>query len=442
MQEENQALLARRESSRETSSPFFTIVIPTRNRSGLARKSVHHALSQNYRDFELILLDNSDTRELSTKEFDDVRCKVVPSSKVLSMRDNWERAIDVSSGKYVMVLSDKDMLVPGALARLAEAAESVNADMLTFRKASFGTDEGFVSCIQRCSGRLTEESAAPVLAAWFNDVQHFHDAPMLYNSAVRRTVLVDLRNEGGRFFAGTSPDIGSGATLLAKLKKFHLVDRPLVVSWYGTWSIGVAASRGAQGAAAAFIAEHKADPIREAGLVTGIPGSVAETLLDCKRLHPRHFASLKLRWSGYVSSVLWDLLRRSRKGIDISSDEQFLFGSPIKRYSRLDSALGFLRFRWERADLPRRLKTRMVKAIGSFVSASNGDNRKVKPLESADSLETTVSEYFMILPYRKTTFRDVPYFNLPPTAVLDDVIAIADRINLRLDQVERTSKEI
>ena len=97
---------------------------------------------------------------------------------------------------------------------------------------------------------------------------------------------MELRGTSGRFFTGTSPDVGSGVVLMARLKKYHVLDRPLVVSWYGDWSIGMSSSLGAQGAAAAFFAEYRNDPIRAAGLVPGIPGSVAETLLDSKSSFP------------------------------------------------------------------------------------------------------------------------------------------------------------
>ena len=129
------------------------------------------------------------------------------------MRDNWERGLDEARGKYLIVLSDKDMLIPGALSRIALAAQRYDASMLTFRKASFGTEEHFVSCIQRCSGEVNEQLADPILPTFLRTRSICTTHRMLYNSAVRREVILGLRDTGGQFFAGTSPDIGPGVTL-------------------------------------------------------------------------------------------------------------------------------------------------------------------------------------------------------------------------------------
>lgn len=419
--------------------PFFSVVIPTRNRSSLARLAAGYVLSQDFADLELLLLDNSDTPDLRNADFKDLRCKVVASERVLSMRDNWERTLDIAAGEYILVLSDKDMLLSGALRRLAEAIHATDTDMITYRKAGFSDNETGSSFIQRCTGQTTERRAQFVLRAWFDEVRHFHDAPMTYNSAVRRDVLLELKRSNGRFFTGTSPDIGSGAVLMAKLKKYHLLDRPLVVSWYGNWSIGMASLRGTQGAAAAFIAEYGTDPIRDAGLVTGIPGSVAETLLECKKQFPTLFASCRVRWSAYVASVMWDLFRKERAGLDTRADRQFLRVWRDKQYSWLARSLGIWRFHWERADLVRRMRTRAAR-LASMLARPTRKTTHDGPYYAdsgeriGGSFEREMDAYFRVSLSGASSFRDVPSLMLPPSLDLESVLSIANEINCRLDK--------
>lgn len=418
-------------------SPLFTVAIPTRNRARLARLAASYVLSQDFTDIELLLLDNSDTSDLSTQEFKDKRCSVLASTSVLSMRDNWERILDFARGDFVLVLSDKDMLLPGALMRIAELARQPATEMITFRKACYGHEKRFVSTIQRCSGKISLRASSEVLHAWFNEVQHYHDAPMIYNSAVRRQVLLDLRKQSGKFFIGTSPDIGSGAVLMAKLKSYHLVDRPLVMSWYGDWSIGMAASRGARDAAAAAIAEYKNNPIQDAGLVTGVAGSVAETLLACKAAFPALFASYELRWSSYVKSVRRELYRRQSIGLKVDDDLKVLATTRGKRYSWLSGMTGALRFHWERLDLARRVR-------GRVQGWSNGSSRehsvaadelsdRSPAIVPADVVRAEVQSYFSVAPPERASFRDVPSFILAPSIDFDSAYQIAHEINVYLD---------
>lgn len=415
--------------------PLFTIVIPTRNREWLARKAASYVLSQSFAEFELLILDNSDQHDLLTEEFDDSRCTVVPSESVLSMRDNWERLFDHAHGEYVIVLSDKDMFLPRALERLAAVARETQADMITFRKACFGHEAGFVSTIQRCSGGASRQNSSAVLRAWFGEVQHYHDAPMIYNSAVRRKTIVEMRNESGRFFVGTSPDIGSGAILMARLDHYLLLDRPLVMSWYGGWSIGVASSRGAEGAAAACLAEYSTNPIEAAGFVNGVPGSVAETLLACKGQFPLLFSRNSVRWSSYVRSALWDLLRREQAGMDVTNDRDFVRSTRGKQYSWFDARVGALRFQWERIDLKKRLFARK-KHSGYTNATSQGSPYQVSDTGGSSTsidIAKTIESYFNIREQKSASFRDVPCLELHASSTFDDAFKIACAINEQLD---------
>jgi hypothetical protein len=420
--------------------PFFSIGIPTRNRSSLARAAAIHVLSQDFSDLELIILDNSDQRDLTTAEFNDDRCTVVPTTTVLSMRDNWERTLAVATGKYVMILSDKDMLIPGALRRIAAAIAESNASMINFRKACYAAVGPFQSFVQLCSGQLIEKDGKDVLRAWFEDVAHYHDAPMIYNSAVRRDVLMEIRKTSGRFFAGAAPDIGSGMVLMTALNKYHVLDRPLAVSWFGDWSIGMATSLGAQGAAAAFLAEYRSDPFRDVGLVTCISGSVAETALACKTRFSSLFQPYHIKWSTYVRNVLAELKKREEAGIDVSAERRFVTDVHEKKYSWFAMRIGQAKFRWSQAALPRRIRGRLERLSRSptKISSSLPSSQLSPPTASTSSSESAaqdLTKYFDTPRTNVAPFRNVPCLSLPWARSVMEVEHFATVVNDRLDEL-------
>lgn len=413
-------------------TPLFSIAIPTRNRPSLARMATARVLSQDFADFEIIILDNSDQRDLTTAEFNDSRCRVVPTTTVLSMRDNWERTLGIASGKYVMILSDKDMLLPGALRRLAEAFADSGAHMINFRKACYASVAPFQSFVQLCSGHLVEKDGRDVLRAWFEDVQHYHDAPMIYNSAVRRDVLTKLRAVSGSFFAGASPDIGSGMVLLAHLNTYHVLDRPLAVSWFGNWSIGMATSIGSQGAAAIFLSEYQTDPFRDAGLVTCLSGSVAETALACKARFSLLLQAYHIKWSAYIYNVLGELKKRQEAGIEVDAQRRFVMNVREKKYSWLALRIGQAKFHWNHTALRRRLReqlTRIVRGSKAPLSASS------LWISSSKSAEQDLVKYFGCSPSTLASFRNVPSILLPWASSVNDIENFATMVNNRLDDL-------
>jgi len=76
-------------------TPFFSIVIPTRNRADTLKYTIKTILNQDFQDYEIIICNNNsvdDTEEI-VKQFLDKRIKYLKSNIDLSMSDNWELAI-------------------------------------------------------------------------------------------------------------------------------------------------------------------------------------------------------------------------------------------------------------------------------------------------------------------------------------------------------------
>lgn len=97
--------------------PRVTIAIPTRNRAGWLREAVVSVLSQSYRDFELLISDNcsDDCTTEVVAEFADPRIRFFRQAVNLGMVGNWNFCLEHSRGELFLLLSDDDLLEPGAI---------------------------------------------------------------------------------------------------------------------------------------------------------------------------------------------------------------------------------------------------------------------------------------------------------------------------------------
>jgi hypothetical protein len=114
--------------------PRFSICIPTRERHETLPHSIRTILQQTCSDFELIVQDNcsrEDTRR-TVEEFDDPRIIYHRSDERISMHANWEQALNLTSGEYVIFLGDDDGLLPYCLEKAAECVDGHHVDLLAW----------------------------------------------------------------------------------------------------------------------------------------------------------------------------------------------------------------------------------------------------------------------------------------------------------------------
>lgn len=107
----------------------FSVLIPTRNRLPYLRQAVETVRRQDYDDWELIVSDNCSEEDIGgyVRSLNDDRIKYHRADRFLPVTDNWNNALDKSTGDYVIMLGDDDGLLRGyfrAAARLADAYQN------------------------------------------------------------------------------------------------------------------------------------------------------------------------------------------------------------------------------------------------------------------------------------------------------------------------------
>jgi glycosyltransferase involved in cell wall biosynthesis len=100
-----------------TTSPFFSIIIPTYNRAGFIKTTIESVLNQQFEDFEIIVVDDGSTDET------EAIVKSIPCEKLrYYKKQNGERGaarntgVVLSHGVYVTFLDSDDILYANHLA--------------------------------------------------------------------------------------------------------------------------------------------------------------------------------------------------------------------------------------------------------------------------------------------------------------------------------------
>src|SRR5687767_13983126 len=97
-------------------TPFFSVIVPTRNRRQLLKNAIGSVLNQTFKERELLVVDNDDTSKSSEviAGFPDPRVKHLRTGG-LSMPDNWEHGGSRAMGEYMLLIEDKQLLKAHAL---------------------------------------------------------------------------------------------------------------------------------------------------------------------------------------------------------------------------------------------------------------------------------------------------------------------------------------
>lgn len=118
---------------------LLSIVVPTYNRIAMLRQAVASALAQDGEGFEVVVVD--DASEDGTWEY---LCglsgvRISRNRTRLGLAANWNHAISLSRGHYVLILQDDDLAEPNLVSRLAAEA---GPDLICFANCQIDAKGG------------------------------------------------------------------------------------------------------------------------------------------------------------------------------------------------------------------------------------------------------------------------------------------------------------
>src|SRR6266550_3236596 len=226
--------------SLEVEMPFFSIVMPTRNRASLLRSSLKTAIDQTFDDYEVVVCDNNskdDTREVveaSMSQSD--RIRYVNPGRDLSMCDNWEFALTQARGRFIIYLSDDDGLLLECLSYAHDLISKFDLKLLVWPFAFYQHPDipdprlkASLSC-DFMTGKLFEVASDPVIAGLLEFQAIERIIPRMTNCAVERRLMDQAASVTNRFFVPPFPDYSTACQLLSVTESYHFIDLPLFIS--------------------------------------------------------------------------------------------------------------------------------------------------------------------------------------------------------------------
>ena len=165
--------------------PYFSIIIPTKNRSHLISEAVKSVLLQDFSDYEVIIIDNDDTDETEKviKKFSDERIRYHRTGG-LSMVENWEEGVKISIGKYLTVLEDKMSFRCRALSQMRKIIEDNGSNILVWGISSAPVENSVSSQVD-----IFKVDSHTLVLDYVEGKNPWKKLPRLINSCVSRNLL-------------------------------------------------------------------------------------------------------------------------------------------------------------------------------------------------------------------------------------------------------------
>ncbi len=340
--------------------PFFSILMPTRNRGYLLRDSIQTVLGQDFDDYELIICDNNshdDTRQVADEALaKSNRVRYINPGKDLSMCANWEYVLDHAVGDYILYVSDDDALVSGALKFVYDIltrhkAPGGNAiDVLTWQRGGYGHPDLSTAkhrtrlflAFRLRSGNLYNVSSQLMinnLCDFESQHPNYHFViPKMLNCAVSRNAILECKTHTGQFFVPPYPDYTSVCQLLATHDTYQVIDTPLYVC-----GISIAANSGIfykrMEKVKSYFALFKPGEISFDGVPYPMEFLTATylmmTYLKFQKLYPDSFKST-LNIDNYLASLATELSGYQQIGDDVAHEMEKLSNYMREHYGNDD----------------------------------------------------------------------------------------------------------
>lgn len=223
--------------------PWFTVIIPQKDRAEYIGHTLKTCMIQDYPNFEIIVSDDcseDDSVEViqALAELDH-RIKLFAHKDHLGMHDNFEFALNQVKPGYVIALGGDDGLIPGCIWRMYEILKETGRELLTWTPAGFtypdkdgGDSIFYIKRKKKCKPQILQSEAFlnKIAKSFFYLVD---DCPMFYIKGVVSTNLINRvksRTKDNCFYYCPTPDGYSGVVLAGEVDDYVYTNEPLSIN--------------------------------------------------------------------------------------------------------------------------------------------------------------------------------------------------------------------
>lgn len=231
----------------------FSVLLPTRNRLDLLSRAIETVRRQDCDDWEIIVSDNFSEEDVAgyVRSLGDSRIKYFRTDSFLPVTDNWNNALDRSTGDYVIMLGDDDGLMRGYFSTLSELIEQFDSPDFVYTSAFLyaypgvlpGVPDGFLRAYD--ARRIFQGAREPFwlgreeALGFVRDSLDFRvtfDYNMQFSLVSRK--LIEKMKGYGPFYQSPYPDYYASNAIMLKAERILVVPKPLVAIGISPKSFG------------------------------------------------------------------------------------------------------------------------------------------------------------------------------------------------------------
>lgn len=197
-----------------TNAPLVSIVIPVYNRESVILETIDSALSQDYPNFEVVVVDNNSTdktlEKISLRK--DERLKVFRNNRNIGPVRNWAKAIEYANGEFVKILWSDDLMHKSFLSKSLKHFGSNTAFVLSNINFIGGSHVGY---------KTLKKEKIITTKDYINNVIMKNNYPVSPGCAIfrkldlKRSLLINIPNEIGIDFSRIA--IGNDLIIFLKI---------------------------------------------------------------------------------------------------------------------------------------------------------------------------------------------------------------------------------
>lgn len=223
--------------------PFFSIIVPIKGRAFLLRDTLRSILLQDFSDFELIASDNFNDEKvrLVIDEFlSDSRVKYLRTPRELCMLDHFEFASTRVTGKYVLFVGNRSLLMQGALKKIHEVIQNSPEDVLvwTWQHLTYDDDTGFVGATSRASHTVEFIESNKLLQHYRNVQSGDYRFPVVLHACYKNELAESIRRDWKVLFAPLVPEGTPLFLMLHYTSRVGVIHEPLLLERGEKYSTG------------------------------------------------------------------------------------------------------------------------------------------------------------------------------------------------------------
>lgn len=231
----------------------FTVLLPTRNRLEYLRYAITSVLEQDYENWEIIVSDNFSEEDIEgyVSSLNDKRIKFFRTSSFVPVTENWNNALNQSTGDYVIMLGDDDSLLRGYFRTCLDLLQAHHLPELLYTSAYLyaypevlpDQPNGYLHTWENAC--FLSNKSSPYLLdkqTRFNLVKKTLNFNVMFNfnaqfSLVSRALITRLQSYGP-FYQSPYPDYYSTTVMMLKADSVLAVPNRLVVVGISPKSFG------------------------------------------------------------------------------------------------------------------------------------------------------------------------------------------------------------